>query len=424
MSQKSSRRARRDAAELARRSVLNTGPLSVSIVTSPNSDFEKLLSSDLELIRSSILYADSIDLISVGATLMRAIEALRAGGVGGMFRLMAALDDEALEHVGARDIDPTWRQYIPMLQDVDSLEEALAGLPIDVPGSVIQGLRDAVSAITVPAAQLEEVASDLLAKTGMNELWPAVRRRVVNLKNAAADTPIDIEDLAWIFRPTSGLADTLTNWQARLGELLNDRNQRLLLDEVVSGVVREMQESGLATVGRRTERLASEANVGTGLIARLPAFPGIPVDELLSLREDLTAPLGRYRFAVQRLAVKLQSTSFASDRDEDIEDLWVSDVAPTIMEIEDLLTDHGLIREFGRSLNTESRLLVINGSALITTVATVGTVQSAVAAASAMVGSTIYAGLTGSSSAGSKRKDARRNDLYYLVEINRRLSAG
>lgn len=73
-----SKRARRDQAARSSSSLTATGPLNVSVVTSPNSDMEKLLVSDLELIRSSILYADTIDLVSVGATMMRAVEALRS----------------------------------------------------------------------------------------------------------------------------------------------------------------------------------------------------------------------------------------------------------------------------------------------------------------------------------------------------------
>ena len=417
-----SKRARRDEAARSSSSLTATGPLNVSIVTSPNSDMEKLLVSDLELIRSSILYADTIDLVSVGATMMRAVEALRSEGVGGMVRLLAALGDDDLQRMGTTIDDPDWRQYAPVLGQIRDLEEAFRSLPVDVPTEFVTGLRAAADGMAVPAALLEEVASDMLEKSGMNELWPAVRKRVVNLKNAAADTPISVEDLAWVFQSKGSLTTVMSNWQTRLFELLGRRDQRLLLDETVSGVVRELREAGADPIARQTQRLAAETFVGTGLLARLPAFPGVPVDELLTMREDLSAPLGRYRIAAQRLAVKVQGPVFSPDWDEEVQNLWATDVLPVIAEIEDLMTDYGLIKELGRSLNSESRLLVINGSALITAVATVGSIQAAVAAASAVIGSGVYAGLTGSTSARSRRKEARRNDLYYLIEVNRRLS--
>lgn len=69
-------------------------------------------------------------------------------------------------------------------------------------------------------------------------------------------------------------------------------------------------------------RHAEQAAVGSRLVARLPAFPGVPLDEILDLRCDLAAPLGRYRTAVVRLSDRLQAGPFDRDLPDEIDDLW------------------------------------------------------------------------------------------------------
>src|SRR6266540_3766694 len=121
---------------------------------------------------------------------------------------------------------------------------------------------------------------------------------------------------------------TVSGWIGLLKGLLQDPTTRLLFDDGVGDLVRSLVAEGHVLPHQLTIKHAGEAAVGSGLVARLPALPEAPVDELLDLRQDLGPPLTRYRAAVSRLADKLAFRAFDSEFAAEIDDLWTRDVAP------------------------------------------------------------------------------------------------
>lgn len=428
MSKQSRRPGRRSRPGRQRNSFLSTGELRMSVVTAPGSlEVEgHFLRSDLELVRSSVLYADSIDLISVGATVMRAVEDLRSGGLPATLRLMGALDDSSVRRITSSPLPDDWRRYIPLMTDLDGLAEALAASGLPVTEQQLADLKDMADVMVHAVAPIEDIAQGFLNQSGMDELWPAVRSGLVKLEGVGTGGRGNIraEDLAWVFLPGSdGASEMMEKWQTKMTELLSDPQERLLLDEQISGVVREMTAQDASIIPRQTHRLASEAAVGTGLIARLPAFPNVPMDELLSLRSDLDEPLSRYRMASQKLAGLLNAVSFSLDWRSEIDELWRNEVKPSVVAVEDELTEHALVREIAKSAREDARFIITGGSALVATIGTTVGLQTALQTAVATAfGSGITAAWKGIGSARAARQKVGRDDLYYLVYINRNLN--
>jgi len=157
---------------------------------------------------------------------------------------------------------------------------------------------------------------------------------------------------------------TVSGWIGLLKGLLQDPTTRLLFDDGVGDLVRSLVAEGHVLPHQLTIKHAGEAAVGSGLVARLPALPEAPVDELLDLRQDLGPPLTRYRAAVSRLADKLAFRAFDSEFAAEIDDLWTRDVAPALVEIEEGFAEHGLVREVAKTLGAELKSMIREGAAL------------------------------------------------------------
>ena len=71
--------------------------------------------------------------------------------------------------------------------------------------------------------------------------------------------------------------------------LLQEPNVHAVFDERAGSVMRKLAESD--PLGRRSR----EAEMGAGLIARLPTFPKAPMDELVELKGDLAGSRSQHR---------------------------------------------------------------------------------------------------------------------------------
>ncbi len=161
-------------------------------------------------------------------------------------------------------------------------------------------------------------------------------------------------------------------WGAFIEEIvryLSDPDYVVLRDDRLSGIVAHLIAQGRVTPTAQDIAGSSEAVLGAGLIARLPSFTEIPMNEVLDLRRDLEGPLVRYRSAVAGLRSQ-ELDPYSPARDEIIDLVWRQHVAPALLEIEEDLKEHGLIRELARSLSADVRD-VIKGLPLRSTLAVV-----------------------------------------------------
>jgi hypothetical protein len=248
-------------------------PLKVAIVTAPSSGSSGVsLARDVELVKAAALYADEIELVSVGAVMIAGAAQLAGGGHQALLALIASLDDDTLRHLGGgKDMPANWREVLAVLSRPD------ASLPPEA-AELARGLR---ASMAEAQEDLAGTAEKMLVDSGAGELLPAIGSGLVTLSasgftdDTAADTDAVME-----------------NWLALLRGLLVDKRTRLVLDDQVGSLAASLIREGHVDPHRLTLRHAGEAAIGSGLVARLPAFPGAPLNELLDLRSDLAGPLG------------------------------------------------------------------------------------------------------------------------------------
>lgn len=169
-------------------------------------------------------------------------------------------------------------------------------------------LRERVSALPDVSKSLSEIAELVRASGGVwrseaDEL--AAGRR----SGAVSVTPFVASEYDQGGAADDGRSDG-ERFLERLARMLNDPHTHALLDSRAAQYASAALDDGSLEVNAHARRRARTAEVGAGMIARLPAFPQAPLDELLDLRATLGPALTRYR----ALAAELQELVDASSR--------------------------------------------------------------------------------------------------------------
>lgn len=294
---------------------------------------------EIELVKASLLYADTIEVLSLGNQIVREVNKFAAGDANNMWALLGALDDETLRHLGPNlDVD-TFRQVLPLLAADPAALRAFASLDPEM-------------------AQLSELADILdqskeMANSSMVEMRQVTEQMRVDSGVAELETVLDQKLVRFNENVTIG-EDTdavIASFIDELKRYLQDPTRFVLLDATMASLARSLIDEGHVRLPERAVSNASEAVLGTGILARLPAFTTAPLDEVVDLRRDLDEPLGRYRRKVSRLRSELRTGPFDQHIEAEVDALWRNEVDPAIVEIRQAMADHGLVREILRSLS-------------------------------------------------------------------------
>lgn len=388
----------------------STHPLKMTVATYPTSDAGGIsLARDVDLVKAAVLYADEVELISAGASMLSGMRNLSDAGAVGLAQVLMELDDETLRYVGGDILPDGWREtLLPAMVAISLEPEVLRSLPggDEITDDTFAELREAAQGMDEVTAQLQATATAMVEASGASEILPAIDAGIVRLVDLGRAGDEMVEE-----------------WAEHMRRLLTDNRSRLLFDDKVGSLIRHLIETeGIETTGLPLKH-AGEAAVGSGLIARLPVFVDPPIDEIIQLRSDLQVPLRKYRSAAGRLANRLHLAPYETGSADEIDDLFRSEVEPALDELQEGFATHGLIREASRSLGKDVSSLATVGSGAILYMALNSTaVLDSWAAALVGVGAAGAQALaSGKMASAQSKRELESRELFYLYEVNRRL---
>lgn len=390
-------------------------PLKVVIATSPKSSPDgPTVREDVRLVRSAILYADHVELVSPAAAMLGSVAGLASGDEEDLFQFLLSLDDETMSRLnGGGQLSANWREAIQvmtaMTPDQWDIVETQSGEI--VPRDVQNAGPDFRDQLTGSLGDLRTITDGLLHSSGVDELVPAIEAGLVSLSPAGTDKG-DTNDMVQAYVEI-------------LRQHLMDPRVHLMFDEQAASLVGSLIDEEVVRPSRLALVNAGEAAIGSGMIARLPAFPNTPLDELLDLRSDLDDPLARYRRAISQMAVHLRVRAFDAELPAELDDIWRKEVDPALRDVREGLTQHGLVREVARSLATDAGSIVaaVTGASVSVGLSKLSNL-SALVPLVVGVAPPAAAVLQHVAKAKVNQNEARRmakiHDLYYLYKLDQR----
>ena len=352
----------------------------VQIAITIGSSGEISLANEIRLVKPALLYADHVVLYSPVAALLQSAEA-----VGHSDSLML----ELARQVGPM-IDPT---FSTTLQKYDELAAKNHKTRSDM--QTLIGFRRIVSK---GAREILLVAEGLISDAGGDELLPAIEAGLVTVDP--------------LFREDGTDRDLMDVYLERLQELLNDGHAYPLFDDQIGSLVRQAVAEGAWELGATPTRRGKQVSAASQIIEQLPAFPGASVSEILGIRDELRAPLVRFRSAVTEMARVIASASYEGDFAAEVDELYLQHVAPALQEISELVEDNGSMRQLARTVLGDAKPVA---AAVLTLGMTLGADLPRLVSAAFNVGVPLTAAVAqGAWTQMAATREIERRQLFFL----------
>jgi hypothetical protein len=383
----------------------------VAVVTSPQHDPESgfpTLAGDVSLVKAAVLYADQVELLGLAASMVHSIglgPTSRRASLEDMVRWTELLRDDVV-------VTPEVRALLPLMTKMLAKPKRIP-LEMRAQAAEMQQVMQGAEDLMTP------MADSILESTGAGELRSAIDSGLVTV----ADLGVGLDEAILAATGREGDNDAeVRRFVDQVRERLADRRTRLVFDDGAGELMQELLADGTISADKVALSLAGKGALGTGLVARLPAFTTVKMDELLEMRADLSPSLARYRSAVSEFSGAV--SSLAGDRlRAEVDGVWEEKVAPAIVEVESLLHDHGLVRELAKGVRQDvGRYLAALGGCWIgvAAVSDLGHLATSALAATPEVAHAV--GNAWQRSLEGKR-DAEVNQFYYLYAANKRLES-
>ncbi len=386
----------------------------LAVITSPSSGGVQVnLHGDVALAKAAALYADSIEILSLGQQAVQSLADFSGGPDENILALMTSLDDKTLQHLAGGSDPAQLRQAVALIGQLDPAQlQALSRTSPELAG--LEGfadvLRQSRDQMTTSMQGMRDVVERMRAESGASELDVAFRSGLVRYNTRV---------------PVSGDNDAVIAAFTREVKLyLQDPLKFVLLDSLTASLVRSMISEGLVDVPKRSIANAGEALLGTGFLNKLPTLPLATMAQVLEVREELEHPLTKYRRKVTDLRSHLLTGPFDAHADAEVHGIWRSEVDPAVSEIRQAMADHTLSRELLREAGQDLAQFVggtfTRGGVIVLAANTLdvnAVLTTGLAAASASIPVVARA----LSSRKKARDTAKGNDLYYLYAVDQKL---
>lgn len=371
---------------------------------------------DINLIKSSLLYADEIEMIGM-------IE----------YAVFKYLPNRVND---AKSLEELMTNWVPFLESVE------------VPGrtEILTQIRDLQDQFTVINPILRKkkkrTKQEILAQMQAKKVELQIRDMMTValddiLKQSKSDVlkPLVDNNIITVF--DYGYddfdKDKLTGgYFGNLIRVMQDGVAYPLFDKMSTDVIKSVSTSGILDIGNINPEVLRHAGVATNILMTLPTLEAASFDELIDLKREHNIELQMFRKAVYEFSEKIASLPWDENFQYDCLKLYQTDVFPKVQEINEVLTDTSILKNMGRKVLADEEVRKKMGFAVgglisaITTSSTMlnalGTLKNMILSA-ALIGispamataflKTVNLGVEVKMECQEKRTEANKNVMYY-----------
>lgn len=369
---------------------------------------------ELSRVRASLLYGDSVALISPKALALEArmLWKMRTlpGVVGGLVDA-AKIDELEL----GRDVASRVAKRGASMEIPDELVLEFMRAAPDVLAELLRKKVAEGQSLTVGG--LTEVAVENYLRSFPEEDSPQVRAALSDLLRLQQENVLRIDTDSATPIATSEFVGVDDAFQVVLEELVDlisnptGREHPLLSDDSIRGV-REQLDAG--AIVETSLKYANRTEIAARLIATVPGFPDASIDELLDVRERTAPLLADFRSAVAEFEDGLEVSVVGDGFDEAFQDIYLRRVAPALAALEQSLKDEGAYPTLLRGVPRVAAGTVALGAAIAVEAPALAGATALAAGALSSVANELLA----------RRKideERRRNRLFLLFEAKNQL---
>lgn len=200
-----------------------------------------------------------------------------------------------------------------------------------------------------------------------------------------------------------------------------------LFDEASNELMRTAVKSKIINLSESEKRKITHAGVSDNLLQRLPSFDVASVDEILDIRKELNHALVRFRSKVIAYSENIQVLPWDDDFEHECSTLYYQEIAPAVLEIDELTKENGFLKNLVGKVADDGKFLKSAGG-LVIGVAAAGVIPSLAQAISTDTAMLAAGGAWATTKIAAaykeyqeKKREIAKKDLYFYYKAGKLL---
>ena len=352
---------------------------------------------ELQYIKSALLYADSITLISPVAYL---------------FTKLGMLDDAKDIHSVIRMLDYS----LPLIKDQRPDLYSQATTAIRQLKQILKNKKYRL----LPKATKMEFQNTLyeFAQNVDDAMVPFIgERQSKELEKLIKAGRVQLQKFEHDLTDFGGLA---IEYYKHVNEAV--KTTYPLFDEQSNNLLELAVRSKLVRLNEVEQRKITHAGASDNIIQRLPAFETASIDEILDIRKELEDPLVRFRGKMLSYTQDIQLMPWDEDFQSECSILYEKEITPAVLEISELTQENSILKNLGEEFVSDGQFMKSAGG-LIVSIAAAGVIPSLTDAIStdvSIIGTAAAFGATKVAAAynkyASKKKEIEKKDMFFYYK--------
>ncbi len=260
-----------------------------------------------------------------------------------------------------------------------------------------------------------EIGKKIYSLIGQNE--SSELQRLIN------NQQVVIEEFDHLISDVSG---SVNDYFQKLNKSINDSFP--LFDEQSYGLMRSAVKAKIINLSPLNKAKLTHAGVTDNYIQKLPSFERASIDEILDIKKEFEKPLIRYRSMMLKYTESIQSLPWDDDFAVECNLIYDKEIAPELLEIQELTKENSFIKNLGWNMLTDKTIISKEASGLVVTLAAGGVISSFSEVLSTNGGVLLAGGAWTAQKIASayreysnKRKDIERKDLFFYYQAGKEL---
>ncbi len=298
------------------------------------------LEADLKLIKSSILYADEIELIGMAEYVLYKYLPTSVFGAKDLDSMISAL------RLFLQSIQPVGGEAI--IQQLEYAEQQLGTFAPFLNKKRKRSKQEILAQHQFKGLekqlreQMTSGMEQLLSAPGTQAIKDLVDRKIISVYDYGFNR-FDINELSGGY--FANLMNTMYNGMAYP-----------LFDKQSSDVIYSAVQTKLLDIGRLDDGTLRHAGIASGILMTLPTLESATVDELIALKKENQVPLTNFRKAIYGFSNQIHSLPWDKNFQYDCLRLYNTEVVPRIQEINELMTQTSVLKNLGSKVLADEEI--------------------------------------------------------------------
>jgi hypothetical protein len=194
-----------------------------------------------------------------------------------------------------------------------------------------------------------------------------------------------------------------------------------MFDDQLAQLVNLGTREGKFAVASGAAARAKHIGLAANVLRRLPVFETATISEILNIRSELERPLVRFRGAMAKFSKEIETAAWDATFADDAEGLFVREIEPAVLEIEDAVKANSFLRELATSA-TSGDAKIVGSAALGLIIAKYGALPDLVGQALGVAVPVGVAGWSAFRAHADRQRDIESNQLFFYYKARQLLS--